>query len=68
MSKQYSKAYKQALIKRYSNGERIYPLCTESGLARSTFYEWLKQVDLLVSTDGRARATSYDASYRNMKI
>lgn len=53
MSKQYSKAYKQALIKRYSNGERISPLCTESGLAHSTFYEWLKQVDLLVSTDGQ---------------
>lgn len=51
MSKQYSESSKQTLIKRYSNGERISHLCAESGVARSTFYEWLKQAKLPVSTD-----------------
>lgn len=33
-------------MKRYSNGEKVSHLCIESGVARSTFYKWLKEIVL----------------------
>ena len=52
MSKQYSQAYKKALIKQYSNGEKISSICAESGVARSTLYKWLQDAELPVSPNG----------------
>ena len=52
MSKQYSQAYKKALIKQYSNEEKISSICAESGVARSTFYKWLQAVQVPVSPNG----------------
>lgn len=52
MSKQYSQTYKKALIKQYSNGEKISSICAESGVARSTLYKWLQEVKLPVSPNG----------------
>jgi len=33
---------KQALVTRYYNGESVADICLQSGVARSTFYTWLK--------------------------
>jgi|GEM_PF-773826 hypothetical protein len=52
MSKQYSQAYKKALIKQYSNEEKISSICAESGVARSTLYKWLQAVQVPVSPNG----------------
>lgn len=52
MSKQYSQAYKKALIKQYSNREKISSICAESGVARSTLYKWLQEVQVPVSPNG----------------
>ena len=52
MSKQYSQAYKKALIKQYSNGEKISGICAVSGVARSTLYKWLQDAELSVSPNG----------------
>ena len=52
MSKRYSQDYKKALIKQYSNGEKISTICAEFGVARSTLYKWLQEVKLPVSPNG----------------
>ena len=33
---------KYALVKRYYDGEPVAFICSEQGLAKSTFYSWLK--------------------------
>ena len=40
-------------MKRYSNGEKVSHLCIESGVARSTFYKWLKEIVLPISNDSQ---------------
>lgn len=53
MNKKCSKEEKHQLIARYSNGESATNICTETGVARSTFYAWLKPY----------KTTYTDASY-----
>ena len=38
----YSHEKKCQVIMRYQNGESVSDICTETGIARSTFYSWLK--------------------------
>ena len=38
----FSDNEKQQFVARYYNGESIADICTETGIARSTFYTWLK--------------------------
>ena len=33
---------KRALVARYQAGESVAEICAETGVARSTFYTWLK--------------------------
>ncbi len=38
----YTTEQKQALVLRYQNGESVSDICTQTGIARSTLYSWLK--------------------------
>ena len=42
MKKTYTDQEKFALVERYYNGESVANICLETGIARSTFYTWLK--------------------------
>lgn len=37
-----SKEEKYALVARYQNGESVADICSSTGVARSTFYNWIK--------------------------
>ena len=38
----YSTEEKQKLVARYYNGESAADICLQNGIAKSTFYTWLK--------------------------
>ena len=38
----YTAEEKRQFVLRYQNGESVSDICTETGIARSTFYTWLK--------------------------
>ncbi len=38
----YTIDQKHEFITRYQNGESVSDICTETGIARSTFYTWIK--------------------------
>lgn len=38
----YTPDQKRELVLRYQNGESVSDICTQTGIARSTFYSWLK--------------------------
>ncbi len=42
MNRKFSKEEKYQLVARYHDGGSVSDICTESGVARSTFYTWLK--------------------------
>jgi len=42
MSKRFSEEEKYHLVERYCNGESVSDICTATGIAKSTFYTWIK--------------------------
>lgn len=43
---------KQSLVARYYAGESVAEICADSGVARSTFYTWLKPYTTTTTTAG----------------
>lgn len=60
----YSPEVKQALIARYCNGESVENICLQTGVARSTFYTWIKPHTPVVSKSGQ---TVTAAEFAKMK-
>ena len=60
----YSPEIKQALVARYCNGESVESICLQSGVARSTFYTWIKPHMPVVSKSGH---TVTAAEFAKMK-
>ena len=54
MSKKFNTEEKQQLVTRYYNGESVSGICSQTGVARSTFYTWLKPHKVTVSDSGYA--------------
>jgi len=52
MSKRLSHTAKQQLVARYHNGETASDICAQSGIARSTFYTWLKPFKTTTTNSG----------------
>lgn len=48
----YTIKEKQELVMRYQNGERVEHICAERGIARSTFYSWIKPFQTTVTQTG----------------
>lgn len=46
MAKRYLESEKLAIITRIQHGESISKISTETSIAHSTLYEWMKQVEL----------------------
>jgi len=42
MQRKYSEEEKYQLVERYCNGESVSDICTATGVAKSTFYTWIK--------------------------
>jgi len=43
---------KQALVARYQSGESVAEICADTGVARSTFYTWIKPYTTTVTESG----------------
>lgn len=43
---------KRALVARYQAGESVAEICSETGVARSTFYTWLKPYQTVQTKSG----------------
>ena len=48
----YTTNQKQELVLRYQNGESVSDICTQTGIARSTFYSWLKPYQTTITDAG----------------
>ena len=48
----YSTEEKRQLVMRYQNGESVTHICTEIGIARSTFYSWIKPFKTTLTETG----------------
>ena len=48
----YTTEQKQELVLRYQNGESVSDICTQTGIARSTLYSWLKPYQTTVTDTG----------------
>lgn len=48
----YTTEQKRELVMRYQNGERVEHICAERGIARSTFYSWIKPFQTTVTQTG----------------
>lgn len=45
---------KQTLVARYRAGESVAEICADSGVARSTFYTWIKPYTVTLTDSGHA--------------
>ena len=45
---------KQTLVARYRAGESVAEICADSGVARSTFYTWIKPYTVTMTDSGHA--------------
>ena len=45
---------KQSLVARYQAGESVAEICADSGVARSTFYTWIKPYTVTMTDSGHA--------------
>ena len=45
---------KQSLVARYRAGESVAEICADSGVARSTFYTWIKPYTVTMTDSGHA--------------
>lgn len=43
---------KQSLVSRYHAGESVAEICTDTGVARSTFYTWIKSYTITTPESG----------------
>lgn len=43
---------KAKLVARYYNGEPVSNICTQTGIARSTFYSWLQPYQTITTKSG----------------
>jgi transposase-like protein len=50
----FTKKEKHQLVARYHNGESATDICTETGIARSTFYTWLQPYKTTYTNAGYA--------------
>ena len=48
----YTTSQKQELVLRYQNGESVSDICTQTGIARSTLYSWLKPYQTTITEAG----------------
>ena len=48
----YTTDQKRELVLRYQNGESIADICTQTGIARSTLYSWLKSYQTIITDAG----------------
>ena len=48
----YTTDQKCELVLRYQNGESVSDICTQTGIARSTFYSWLKPYQTTITDAG----------------
>ena len=48
----YTIEEKRQLVLRYQNGESAAHICAETGIARSTFYSWIKPYQTTVTDTG----------------
>ena len=52
MVMKYSFEEKRQLVMRYQNGESVAHICAETGIARSTFYSWIKPFQTTLTESG----------------
>ena len=45
---------KQTLVARYRAGESVAEICADSGVARSTFYTWIKPYTVTMTDSGQS--------------
>ena len=50
----YNTEAKQSLVARYRAGESVAEICADSGVARSTFYTWIKPYTVTMTDSGHA--------------
>ena len=43
---------KQSLVARYHDGESVMEICADAGVARSTFYTWIKPYTMTTTDSG----------------
>ena len=48
----YTTDQKRELVLRYQNGESVSDICTQTGIARSTLYSWLKPYQVTITESG----------------
>lgn len=48
----YSDEEKRGFVMRYQNGESVSDICTQTGIARSTLYSWLKTYQTTITKTG----------------
>lgn len=48
----YTVDQKRELVLRYQNGESVSDICTQTGIARSTLYSWLKPYQTTLTEAG----------------
>lgn len=48
----YTAEQKRELVLRYQNGESVSDICTQTGIARSTLYSWLKPYQTTITEAG----------------
>ena len=48
----YTTEQKRELVLRYQNGESVSDICTQTGIARSTLYSWLKPYQTTITEAG----------------
>ena len=48
----YTDKEKRQLVQRYQNGETVEHICAETGIARSTFYSWVKPYQTTLTEAG----------------
>lgn len=67
MAKRYLESEKLAIITRIQHGESISKISTETSIARSTLYEWMKQVELSTPT-GNQKITMREINALRRKV
>ena len=46
MRKNYSEEQKKEIVSRYRSGEKISSICEDTGISKSTLYQWAKIYNL----------------------
>lgn len=60
---------KQALVNRYEQGESVRCICIETGVARSTFYTWIRSFGTIIKTgDKTTKVTLREVNNLKRKV